>query len=294
MGHLTLSFFGAFEARLGDKPLKKFRSVKAQGLLAYLVLTPGQPQARDVLAALFWPDEPETVAKQNLRQAVFLLRKVLGDATSPPVPYLLVSRSTVQFNGASDYSLDVADFLTALEHGALKTAVSLYQGDLLPGFSCNSLPFDDWLRQERERYHRLAVDALFTLTSNKLAQADYQAAQTLARQQLALEPWREEAHRQLIQALALHGERSAALVHYETCRDILAEELGVEPTAETKKLVAYIRRKQAGQAPQPQASRDVNQQRLTIPFVGRKAEFMTLRHAYQRAAGDGDQTGHRG
>ncbi len=123
------------------------------------------------------------------------------------------------------YSFDVADFLVGVENDQLETgAVSLYQGDLLPGFSCDSLPFDDWLRQEREQLHRLALEALFKVTAHSLARADYQTAQNLARRQLPLEPWREEAHRQLIQALALQGERSAAIAQYDTCRAILAED----------------------------------------------------------------------
>ncbi len=60
MSHLKLSFFGAFEAKLGDRSLTHFRSVKVQGLLIYLVMTPQQAHARNALAALFWPDEPET------------------------------------------------------------------------------------------------------------------------------------------------------------------------------------------------------------------------------------------
>ncbi|MFQ5435819.1 MAG: AAA family ATPase, partial [Anaerolineae bacterium] len=273
---------------LGDKPLTHFRSAKVRGLLIYLALTPQQAHAREVLAALFWPDEPETVAKQNLRQSLFRLRKVLGDVNSQKEPYLLVTRATVQLNSASDHSLDVADFLAALERGESKTAVSHYHGDLLPSFSCDSLPFDNWLRQERERYHRLALDALFTLTSDRLAQANYQSAQTLARQQLQLEPWREEAHRQLIQALALQGERSAALAHYETCRATLAEELGIEPTTETKKLIAHLRHKQTAPTPR-QVNRNLRQSRLTIPFIGRNVEFKTLLNAYQRAISEGLQ-----
>ncbi len=117
------------------------------------------------MAALFWPDEPETVAKKNLRQSLYQLRQVLGEAVSQEEPYLLVTRSTIQFNAASDHSLDVADFLDALENDHLEQAVTLYQGDLLPGFTCDSLPFEEWLRVERERLHRLAMDALFELTS---------------------------------------------------------------------------------------------------------------------------------
>ena len=197
MDHLTLSFFGAFQATLGDRPLTAFRSAKVQGILVYLVLTQ-QPQTREGLAALFWPDEPEAVAKQNLRQSIFRLRQVLGDADAQPAPYLLVTRLTVQFNAASDHVLDVAAFLSDLNRAQLEPAVTWYRGELLPGFTCDSLPFDEWLQQERERLHRLALGALFELADYSLARADYPKAQSLARQQLAWEPWREEAHQQLM------------------------------------------------------------------------------------------------
>lgn len=110
MSQLALSFFGAFEARLGNKPLTNFRSAKVQGLLIYLVLTHHRAHERDVLAALFWPDDPETVAKHNLRQSLYRLRQLLGDTTSQKEPYLLVTRSTVQFNATSESAVDVTTF----------------------------------------------------------------------------------------------------------------------------------------------------------------------------------------
>ncbi|MFO7679138.1 MAG: BTAD domain-containing putative transcriptional regulator [Chloroflexota bacterium] len=296
MDHLSLSFFGVFQAALGSKPLEKFRSAKVQGLLIYLSLTPRQTHARDVLAALFWPNEPEAAAKLNLRQSLFRLRTVLGDGDADKEsirqaqgqPYLLITRATVQFNPVSHYSLDVADFLAALAEGALATAVSHYQGDLLPGFSCDSLPFEEWLRQTREQYHRQALDALSQLTANSLSQADFQAARQFSKQQLVLEPWREEAHRQLMQALASLGERTAALTQYESCRTILAEELGVEPSPETINLVKRIREAHLAQ-PAQQTAVTTTRQRLKIPFVGRQAEYETLIKAYQRALHHGLQ-----
>jgi DNA-binding SARP family transcriptional activator/predicted ATPase len=290
MGHLALSFFGAFQATLGDKLLTKFRSAKVQGLLVYLALTFQRPHGRDVLAALFWPDEPESVARQNLRQSLYRLRKVLVDTGSRKEPFLLVTRSTVQFNAASDHALDVASFLSHLDNDQLEPAVSLYQGELLPGFNCDSLPFEEWLRQERERLHRLALNALFSLTAHSLDRADYHRAQSLARRQLVLEPWREEAHRQLMQALALLGERSAALVQYETCRTLLKAELGIAPAAETETLAAQIRDQQRADRSARRRSDDGQEhRRLSIPFVGRSAEYIALVEAYRRAGRDGLQ-----
>ena len=128
------------------------------------------------------------------------------------------------------------------------------------------------------------MGALFELADYSLARADYPKAQSLARQQLAWEPWREEAHRQLMQALALSGERSAALAQYETCRAVLQAELGIEPTAETEALAARIRVQQP-----EQPARALAQRRLTLPFVGRNREVEALVNAYQRAGRDGVQ-----
>ncbi len=291
MTHLSLAFFGAFRVSLDDKPLTTFRSIRVQGLLVYLTLAHPLPHRRDTLATLFWPHEVDTVARKNLRQSLYQLRQVLGDTSHREVPYLLVTRSTVQFNKASAHTLDVATFLASLEDGRLEQAVALYRGDLLPGFICGSPPFEEWLRMERERFHRLALDALFERTARSLAQADYRTARDLAQRQLSLEPWREEAHRQLIQALALldSAGRSAALVQYETCRAVLKEELGIEPSVETKSLVARIRKQRSVQrGPRPLAH-PTRPPRLTVPFVGRRREHAILVHAYRRACRTGVQ-----
>jgi DNA-binding SARP family transcriptional activator/tetratricopeptide (TPR) repeat protein len=285
MAHLSLTFLGAFQATLAGKPLTAFRSARVQGLLVYLALTNQQPHARDVLAALFWPEKPDAVAKQNLRQSLYHLRQMLGETDPQGESYLLVTRSTVQFNSASDHSLDVTAFLTCLESAQPEQAATLYRGDLLPGFTCDSLPFEEWLRVERERLHRLALDALFELTARSLAGADYHMAQSLARRQLALEPWREEAHRQLMLALALRGERSAALAQYAACRVVLEQELGAEPSAETEALAAQIRDQQLERKP----AHPIERRRLTTPFVGRKSEHRALVRAYQQAGRVGAQ-----
>ena len=122
-----------------------------------------QAHAREALATLFWPDEAEAVAMKNLRQSLYRLRGLLGDEDAQQDPYLLVTRSTVQFNPASSFTLDVTSFLSHLEKEQLESAVALYQGDCLPGFTCDSLPFEEWLRQEREQLHRLALAALFEI-----------------------------------------------------------------------------------------------------------------------------------
>ena len=51
---------------------------KLAGLLAYLACTAPQPQQREKLSALLWGSHFDAQAKQNLRQALFRLRKIVG------------------------------------------------------------------------------------------------------------------------------------------------------------------------------------------------------------------------
>jgi predicted ATPase/DNA-binding SARP family transcriptional activator len=241
MARLTLSFLGTFLVTLDERLLTHFRSDKVKSLLAYLAIEAGQPHLRTKLSTLFWPDEPDSVARQNLRQSLYQLRQLLGEQVDQSPPFLRITRDTVQWNPAAAATLDVTAFLTHLEQHELAEAVALYRGDLLMGLTCGSVPFEEWLLFTRERYHHLALDALFELTEEALVGADYARARTYAQRQLALEPWREEAHRQLMLALACSGERSAALAHYEVCCRVLETELGVTPARETVALYEQIR-----------------------------------------------------
>lgn len=236
MTRLTLTFLGPLQASLGDAPLP-IRSPRITALLAYLALEASTAHTRDELAALFWPDESDRLAKQNVRQALYQLRQVLGE---PDAQFLLVSRDTVQFDSRSDHTLDAAEFQRHVRRGELDAAVALYRGELLAQ-TTGSSQFDEWLTLRRERLHIMALDALHELTEQALERANPAAAQRYARRQLELEPWREHAHRQLMLALAQSGDRSAALVQFETCRRVMEAELGVDPEPETRALYEQIR-----------------------------------------------------
>ncbi|MBK8900146.1 MAG: tetratricopeptide repeat protein [Anaerolineaceae bacterium] len=277
MAQLTLSFLGTFQVVLGDDPITKFRSANVQGLLVYLALHPGRALSRDVLAALFWPDEPDSTARTNFRQTLYQLRKLLEEGEDEARPFLIVTRQTIQFNPESDHECDVTAFLRALKRGDLATAVGqpdgLYPDDLLPGFTCDSLEFEDWLRRERERLHGLALDALQQRTDWLLGSGNPVEAKALAQRQLALEPWRELAHRQLMQAYALSGDRQAALAQFEQCQEILWEELAVEPERKTAELAEKIA---AGEKLVLQTRSQNNLIAPVTAFFGREADLAAV------------------
>src|SRR5512135_2103661 len=109
MAHLMLGVLGAFQVTLASGSTAKFESDKTRALLAYLAVEADRPHRREMLSGLFWPDQSEQTARHNLRQALFSLRQTIDDPSARP-PYLHITRDEIQFNTASQYTLDVASF----------------------------------------------------------------------------------------------------------------------------------------------------------------------------------------
>ena len=256
MPHLTLSFLGTFRVTLDDKPLT-FATDKVRALLAYLAIEQKRVHRREALAGLLWPNQPESLALQNLRQTLTRLRRAIGDQEADP-PFLLITKKSIQFNLASNYDLDVEQFTQTipplLATGAddppasiqsLQQAIEAYQGELLSGlFLADSQLFEEWLLINREQLYRQFQETLQYLASYHAAKGEYNLASPYLQRQLALEPWHEEAHRQLIYTLAVSGQRSQALAQYQNCVQQLQTELGVPPSPET---IALYEQVQAGQ-----------------------------------------------
>lgn len=245
---LRLTLLGPPQILLDDRPLTDFSTNKAQALLFYLAVAahPGtsHPAAhsRDALATLLWGEMTDARAKKNLRTVLPELRRLVGD-------HLQIERQSIAFDPTRPCWLDVAVFQRDLTPGpspvglaARQAAVDLYRDEFLSGFYVNNAPhFEEWVLEQRQRFHILAVEALFSLVSEYVQAANYNAALTTNHRLLLLEPWSEPAHRQQMLILARRGDRSAALAQFQICRDILAAEFGVEPLAETIALYEQIR-----------------------------------------------------
>jgi hypothetical protein len=137
---LSLSLLGGFEARLEPGLPLTFRTQKAQALLAYLALPPGQAHRRDKLAALLWGEMRDEQARTSLRQALYDVRKTLGAGAAAA---LRTEGETVALDPPA-VDLDVATFTRLVGEGtpeALERAALFYRGDLLEGLSVNEEPF---------------------------------------------------------------------------------------------------------------------------------------------------------
>jgi len=244
MSHLELAVLGPFQATLDGRPVEDLTSDRLRALLTFLAVESGREHTRQAVASLLWPERSDQQALRALRYALSNLRHALGDRSSPS-PFLLATRTSVQFNPDSDHWLDAAEFEGLRDRSdipSLERAASLHRGPFLDGLSVGDSPtFDEWMLLTGEAYRRKLLSVLGRLTELQMGRGEVDEATRWARWQLELEPYREHAHRQLMMALALSGERAAALAHYEACRSTLAQELGCEPDDETQALYAQIR-----------------------------------------------------
>jgi predicted ATPase/DNA-binding SARP family transcriptional activator len=314
MARLTISLLGPFHVTLGSYAVTQFAYDKVRALLAYLVVEADRPHQREVLAELLWPDQPAATARHSLSQALTKLRQAIGDRGATP-PYLLTSRDTVRFNGASEHTTDIAAFIALIDACTqhphqqretctpciqrLEQAVELYCGEFLAQFTLSdSAAFEEWLLLRREWLQQRALDALAWLTDAYEQHEAYERASQYARRQIALDPWREDAYRQLMRISASSGQRPAALRQYEQVRRVLLDELGVEPDVATTALYERIRAGEYGsKAAQAQGGKDGDERAdaparwrqapaspvvrhnlppATTPFVGRDQELAEI------------------
>jgi DNA-binding SARP family transcriptional activator/tetratricopeptide (TPR) repeat protein len=216
---LELRLLGPFEARTDGVPVA-LPSVRAQSLLACLALGRGEPQRRERVAYLLWPDSADQQARTNLRHVLHTLRATIGDR------YL---HATAQTLALREFTSDVTAF-DAADGTDDRAAVDRYTGDLMEG--C----YDEWLTAERDEYRRRVTAALSRLVPRLEQRGELDAALRYAERARTLDRLAEAPYRALMRLHDAHGDRARAVRVYHECVTMLEDELGVPPSDETRAL----------------------------------------------------------
>src|SRR5262245_7195422 len=211
---------------------------KLAGLLVYLACSAPTPQPREKLSTLLCGSHFEVQARQNLRQALFRLRRLLG-----PDVVIGDGEEVALAPGAID--CDARRLEALIREGgrdSLKAAVDLYNGQLLADVNIREEARTTWFEGERQRFEGLALNAMLRLGDLELKAGRFDRALAAANKALSINEFREDAHRLLIRALAAAGRRADALNHYKHLDELLKRELKVEPDGATKQLIEDLRR----------------------------------------------------
>jgi DNA-binding SARP family transcriptional activator/TolB-like protein len=242
---LQIGVLGPLIVRYGGRDLKLPR--KAQALLAYLAMQRGQPVSRGRLAYLLWPDHSEAQARHGVRNALFDIRRTVGEG----IDRLLTADGQRVCLESSGIELDAAGFEDAAGSDSLRVlseAARTHRGEFLADLRITAEPFEQWVTEQRERVLN-AASHLFRKLADRAAEArDFPLAIATARRLVELDRLSEASHRALIEIYARAGQRSMALKQYETCLDLLQREFGVEPEPETEALAAALKLRTAPEA----------------------------------------------
>ncbi|UCH27191.1 MAG: AAA family ATPase [Trueperaceae bacterium] len=306
MSELRLYLFGPPRLERDGTRVEVHRS-KGLALLCYLALTK-QPQSRDALATLLWPEADQSNARTNLRRDLSRLRQDLGESV------LQVERDTLTLSPDTALWTDVDTFHTKIrradqEQGfperacnvcleSLTEATQLYTDHFMAGFTLPENPaFDEWQFFQADSLRLELADVLQRLTRWHSEQGETDQAVLYVRRWLALDPLHEPAHRHLMELYARSGQQAAALRQYAECVRLLEREVGITPDRETTELADAIRSKrfpvgsstkahisEQASPPTPSVSTapSVGESPHTAtPFVGRDQELALLLRAVE-------------
>jgi DNA-binding SARP family transcriptional activator len=229
---LKIHLLGQFKLQANNLAIE-LPSRSAQSTLAYLVLNAGVTQRREKLAGLLWPEATETNARSYLRQALWRIRKSLESGSLTWEDYLQISDISVTFDDQSDYWLDVDILLQPTEAGTVEEIIeiiSLYRGELLPGF------YDEWIVLERDRLQAAYHQKMNLLLERLIQTGRWDDALKWSEQWIRLGYSPEPAYRALMSAYAGLGDQGMISATYQRCVESLNRELGLEPSPETQRL----------------------------------------------------------
>jgi DNA-binding SARP family transcriptional activator/tetratricopeptide (TPR) repeat protein len=250
--------------------------VRNPRLLVYLLLNRDRPLERTEVAFTLWPDSSDAQALTNLRRELHALRRTLPDADG----LLAVERRTIRWRPDGPFHLDVAAFEDAVARAAeggvdaLRTAVAMYRGDLLPGV------YDDWMAPHRDHLRTMMLRTLEALASSLEDRREYRAAMQELSRLVAIDPLAESRYQALMRVAALVGDRTAGLRAYHACVSALRDELGVAPSRETVAAYQRLVRLDVSEVPSRSGSAVLTQPDL----VGRVSEWKALVEGWNRTA----------
>lgn len=151
VGVHRLQLIGSFALRARDGRMLRVSSAKCRAMLAYLALAPGGVRSRLTLAECLWPSESFANNKANLRRELSSLRRMLRAGWAEDL--LICDNSSVMI-ALDRVEVDVLE----LENGGILRAGA--DDELLEGIDTrDSEPFEEWLRNWRQRVYELIDEA---------------------------------------------------------------------------------------------------------------------------------------
>jgi len=259
---IHLETLGPPNLRTPEGEVVDFPVGKPLALLIYLVVE-GKPVSRDDLARLLWPGSTPARARHSVRQAIWLLRRNLGED--------VVEGEESVWASATTLSSDLAAFHEALSAGDVEAARGFWRGPFLKGLSLTECrEWELWREDQREALKRRFFVALLDQARRTKREGEERDALSYLDQASRLNPHSKEVAVLRIEALLATGRIPAARQALEEAKRI-QEDLG-GPAEELASLQAAFR--EIDRRPDSIVPERVGE---SVEFVGRSSELAKLR-----------------
>ncbi len=192
-------------------------------ILALLARGGERGVAREKIIALLWPDHDEERARRTLNQALYALRRDLGDDD------VITGQQTLLLD-PDRITADTILLDQALQANRPEEAAALYTGPFLDGVVLDEADeFNRWVDAERSALHHRHAAMLEGLATAADARDDHAAAVAWWRRLAAAEPLSARVAIGVMKSLAASGDRQGAVQHARVHAMLLEQELDAPP-----------------------------------------------------------------
>lgn len=207
----------------GEEVLFPYNKVEA--LFYYLVVN--KQASRDELAGLLWSEEEENIAKKNLRNAIYKIKKSFDKEV-----IISPKKSIVMLNGDIDIKSDIDIFLKDNEKW-----IEVYTGEFLQGFFVkNAEEFEDWMTKMRDNYQEQYREKLYDKINKGINDSDYSNIERYAKLLINVDEFDEKAYRILMEYYKNNKSYGKVIDTYNKLSQLLDKELGITPDEHTRKI----------------------------------------------------------
>lgn len=234
MAALKVKLFGIPEVHNGNQEIK-FPFKKADALFYYLCIV--KKTTRDHLVNLFWADSEDNVAKKNLRNAIYIIKKKIGAEV-----FLSPRRSMIELNAELAIETDIEAFMNE------ERVIELYSGVLLEGLNLKGCEnFENWLTAQRQYYEGIYIQKTLAMTHQEFELQHYNKVEAYCKKLIKIDPFDEEVYRMMMESYYAAGRFDKSIALYDDLVRLLDEELSISPAIQTVELYQKIVEKRSQQ-----------------------------------------------
>ena len=246
---IKICMFGKFSITQGQLTIDDScnRTHQLWNLLEYLIDFRFKNVSQEELVSAIWPDGSSENPANALKKLVYRIRSTFSAyGFSFSRDMIQYHHGSYRWNNNLNCLVDAEEFGRLAKEGAAAEnpdvkleyylqALDLYQGDFLPGSSC-----EEWVVPLSTKYRAQYFSIIYETSSLLLSRGAYGEVQRITERAIAIDPFQEQVHTFLIRALIGQDNLQKALDHYRKVTNLFYRELGIKPSESLRSLYQEI------------------------------------------------------